>query len=754
MDNRPERYWEASSVSISPARPVLIAISFYRNEELVESVVGSLIACADDITAIGGEVVLYDDSPDYPPLAAALGDMAARTETFFPCRVVRNTANLGFVKTMNQAIREAVARGYDLILLNSDTVIFPGALTEMVRVMGLDPMIAFVNPRSDNATLATLPVKRRGAAKGDQQGFDLAPYSALAARLPEFSYTPTAVGFCLLIRHAILAEFGGFDEVFSPGYNEENDLVMRAGRCGYRAVLANKAFVRHFGEKSFDAADIRKITLEPRNRAILDARYPEYSAFTSAYFHSPEVCAEAILAALTPDENGRLDFAFDFSSFTELHNGTYAAGRQLLQAAAADWHDRFNIHVLCSPETYEFHEYGALGVKRCDPHGPETFAAIFRVGQPYDWNAVERLVMKGAAIGIYMLDTISIDCTQLTSPMLYDIWQFALANIDLVAAQSNQTANHFSRRFHLPDHVIRITSMHSLDLDDYRLPVKPVPHGESSTGAPALLVIGNHFPHKYLVPTANALAEAFPHRRIIALGQTAASVAPPLNPYGLPLLKDVPNLTGIAVGQLAAEELAALYGEAAAVVFPTHYEGFGFPLLDALAAARPVFVRRLPVFEEIWEAQGRNPNVHFFETTSDLVARLATIPRWIEPAEMPASPAGIEQSARSIRAGMEAAIAGVAYRRLIDRIRAIQLVGEIAHEAAAVAAARAAEAAQPFRLVTPADYAARLLSRRVERIARFAFRIGPLMFAARIAFRLMHPVWRALRHIGPPARIS
>jgi GT2 family glycosyltransferase len=285
--------WETAK----PIEPkLLIAVPFYKNEELVGPLLESLILCAADLAAIGAEVVLFDDSPGYAPLQSALEAILPRAQAAFACRLVRNERNLGFVRTMNAAIAEAVSRRLDVLLLNSDTIVYPGAFPEMLRIAALDPMIGFVNPRSDNATLATLPVAHR--ASPPDEAFDAAPYTALAARLPEMSYVPTAVGFCMLIRWHIIAEFGGLDPVFGAGYNEENDLVMRAGRCGYRAALANQAFVRHRGEASFSLAEISKSVLEPANRAILDARYPEYGAVTAAHFVSPETRAEWLLGTL------------------------------------------------------------------------------------------------------------------------------------------------------------------------------------------------------------------------------------------------------------------------------------------------------------------------------------------------------------------------------------------------------------------------------------------------------------------------
>jgi GT2 family glycosyltransferase len=727
----------------SVAGRVLIAIPFYKNEDLVQSVVGSLMDCAADIAAIGGEIVMFDDSPDYPPLSQALEAILPKAQALFPCRLERNATNLGFVKTMNRAIADAVARKADLILLNSDTVVHPGALTEMARVARLDSMIAFVNPRSDNATLATLPAGHR--LSKPQAGFDIAPYAALAAKLPDFSYVPTAVGFCMLIRWHILAEFGGFDEIFGAGYNEENDLVMRAGRCGYRAVLANKAFVQHESERSFSLAEIPKANWERVNRTILDARYPEYSALGSAYFVSPEAAAEWLLSTLVPDDAGRLDLALDFSSFAPRHAGTYQAGRQLLQSAVADWSDRFNIHVLCSEEVYEFHNYAELGVTRRDPNGPEKFAVIFREGQPYDWKSVERLIVKGAVIGIHMLDTISLDCTQLTSQSLHNIWQFALAQGDFVVAPSGQSMQQIANRFEIPERVTQVTSLLSLDLNDYQLNGSASAARKPSVKRGTLLVIGNHFPHKYLVPTANALADAFVDRKVVALGQNKPSVNIPFNPYGLPSLSSAVNLVGIEVGHYSDAEFAAFYLEAEAVVFPSHYEGFGYPLLNALAARRPVFVRRLPVFEELWEGLAYNPNIHFYETTADLVEQLRVIPSWQEPATTPRADNGTARSAREIRAGLETAIAKANYQTIVERVRTVQFMTEMSPGLSSPTIMPS-----PSYSTTASDKAAYYLAVRVEWLARRLFRVGFFFAASRIAFRfIIRPglrLLRALRH--------
>ncbi len=702
-------------------RPVLIAVAFYRNEALVQTVSGSLLRCAADIAAISGRVVFFNDSPDYPPLARALSE-AALSLAALPLRVERNEANLGFVKTMNRAVAEAVASGMDLVMLNSDTVMEPGALTEMLWAARQDAMHGFVNPRSDNATIATLPVRSRLGRRDGQHALEA--YITYAKYLPRLSYVPTAIGFCMFVRWEILAELGGFDEIYGKGYNEENDLVMRASRLGYRAVLANHAFVSHEGEASFNSAPMKRDALERRNRAILVSRYPEYTGITRRHYETPDVITERLLACLVPDEDGKLDAAIDCSSFVAAHNGTMQAGRQTIEAMARQLQDRYHVHVLCSPEVFAFHDLAALGVRRADPHGGEVFAVVFRVGQPYDWNTIQRLCMSGAVLGVYMLDTISLDCPRLASPRLRNLWQFTMDHFDMLATQSRQTDRAVRLRLRVPDRMVSVVSPHSLNLNDYH------PACDTATSETvSLLVVGNHYDHKYVIPTANALAQAFPDRQVIALGISGDPASPDNGESATRRLMDLPNLTGLASGAMEDATLTRLYANAAAVIFPSFAEGFGFPTLNTLAARRPLFARRLPATEDIWHALGRTPNVHFFATTEELIGQLSAVPAW-QP-EPPQPNQDRLRPAREIGSALEAAMRTITYDAVVARVQAMQFASDAGNLGQLTA-------------LQEADIAAGLLAARFENLARGAFRQKWVFGATRLAVRSV----RRLRGVG------
>jgi glycosyltransferase involved in cell wall biosynthesis len=52
-------------------------------------------------------------------------------------------------------------------------------------------------------------------------------------------------------------------------------------------------------------------------------------------------------------------------------------------------------------------------------------------------------------------------------------------------------------------------------------------------------------------------------------------------------------------GQVSADELVSLYRRAAALVFPSLYEGFGLPLLEAMACGCPVACSDIPTLVEV-----------------------------------------------------------------------------------------------------------------------------------------------------------
>ena len=92
----------------------------------------------------------------------------------------------------------------------------------------------------------------------------------------------------------------------------------------------------------------------------------------------------------------------------------------------------------------------------------------------------------------------------------------------------------------------------------------------------------------------------------------------------------VDGITAVPSGTLDASRLAALFRTARLVVYPSVYEGFGFPILEALAHRKPILVRPLAPYAEIAAGLPEGRNIHRFENDAELLDLLGQEIRWID----------------------------------------------------------------------------------------------------------------------------
>ena len=590
--------------SAGPAK-VHIVVPLYKAPELVPGLIDSLVAIAEEIRARGATVVLINDSPDHLGLARALDEHVARLRRVAPVEVVTNPHNLGFVGSANSGLQMALQSGADALLLNSDALIAPGSLGELIEVAYSDAMISAVSPRSNNATICNSPYPDYFRTLDHAQA--LAAHQQLAPFLPRVTYVPTAVGFCLYIKRVMIAEFGLFDTVYGGGYNEENDFLFRCNRRGYRAALANHAYAFHIGSVSFNQSPVTTGQRELENHKILIDRYPEYDRSVTRYFDGIEYKTQRLLSGLV--SGGRRRVLFECGNIGQYHAGTFEYMKAVISAFVSQ--SKFSCYVSCSHASLVFHELDKItGLEFCWGHEADMapFAAAIRLSQPFTRADLLNLRRLAPVTGFVMLDAIAMDCQYLDDHDLGPIWRQMLETTDMVGYLSEFTRKEFASRFNVPSDVEQFTALCSTAEGEY---IITKPHAARRKH---ILVVGNHYAHKHVYDTIVGLKRAGVSTPIVALGLDA----PP----------DL-GITAYKAGDLPQELVDSLYDEAVTMVFPSHYEGFGLPVMHALARSVPVIARRLPVLEEIKRKTERGVNVHLFDTTAEMVAHLSPPPRWI-----------------------------------------------------------------------------------------------------------------------------
>jgi GT2 family glycosyltransferase/glycosyltransferase involved in cell wall biosynthesis len=263
---------------MAPERKVAVVIAAYRDRALTLACLHSVFdACPE------APVIVVDDATPEPDLAAPLRELAQAGRI----TLIRHQANQGFPASANDGLRAALALTppHDVLLLNSDTLVprrsgasFLARLRAAVHGAG---DIGTATPLSNDATILSYPARDGDNAIPDRR--TLARLDAQAARANPATVIdiPTAIGFCMYVRHECALQTGLFrTDAFAQGYGEENDLCIRARHLGWRHVAVPGVFVAHCGAASFGSL---RAALVARNLAVLERLHPGYHALIAAW---------------------------------------------------------------------------------------------------------------------------------------------------------------------------------------------------------------------------------------------------------------------------------------------------------------------------------------------------------------------------------------------------------------------------------------------------------------------------------------
>lgn len=260
-----------SVISADKSLGTVIIIPVYKGKE-------ETIACVQSVlkTLPSGVVLqlVNDCSPDME-LIEWLEKQVDHEKIF----LIHHLENMGFPGAVNTGMQAWL--GYDVILLNSDTLVAKGWIEGLTQAAYHSSDIGTATPFSNDASIFSYPYH-------DKQ--NLVPTLKMVENLTKYMCkvnkhkvieVPTAHGFCMFIRHDCLYQTGLFREnLFAQGYGEENDFCMRAQHLGWRHVLAIGIFVGHKGGVSFQNS---KNALLKRNLAILNKLYSGYDEMILDY---------------------------------------------------------------------------------------------------------------------------------------------------------------------------------------------------------------------------------------------------------------------------------------------------------------------------------------------------------------------------------------------------------------------------------------------------------------------------------------
>ncbi|HSX10150.1 MAG TPA: glycoside hydrolase family 99-like domain-containing protein [Chlamydiales bacterium] len=559
----------------------------------------SLSSCIDSLLKYVNDhhqvIFVNDRGPQFAKIHEEIEEKIRQKPNF---KLFLNERNVGFVKTANRAVFELDQTDNDILLLNSDTELTENAIEEMLFVLYASERHGVVMPRSNNASIASIPIVP--TLKEEEDLFEnrhkaYRGYLSIKAALPRYSVVPVTVGFCMLIKRVLIKNFGLFDEIYGKGYNEENDFCMRIGNLGFSSVMSNWSFVFHSGSKSFSKS--LKNKLETLNRKTLDQRYPYYGRLIS-YYLQRDVDPVDYFASLI--YNGSpFKILINITNFPPVINATTLIGHNLLKKLKND--KNLEVSILSNRESALFHDlkqYGMPVLFQEDLEG-KIFHLGYAPGQFFSYESLFLMNRHCLSIAYGLFDIIALRCQYLIADnkkmedVFKDSIQYANA-INVISEFTKQDVNAF-----FPDlkEVLesKVTVIHPgfPDKDDLvekrgasRLSKKYMDDVQARQFEDYVLVYGNLFKHKAIEP----LMKFFENGRhnYVVLGS-----------FDLKAKSD--NVIVIPSGTLSNPDMKKLIVGAWALLFPSQYEGFGLPILEAAAFGKPLLYCDNRVSKEVVE---------------------------------------------------------------------------------------------------------------------------------------------------------
>lgn len=185
--------------------------------------------------------------------------------------LIENEENLGFVKTVNKALRISEN---NIALLNTDIELPNMWLERLMFPIILNKDVASSTPFTNCGTICSFPNFCEDNNVFENMNVDSID-SVFQTIKPLYTELPTGVGFCMGINKEALDKIGLLDaDVFGKGYGEENDWCQRAIKAGYKNIQVENLYVYHKHGGSF--LDEEKKKLLESNIASLSKKHPSY----------------------------------------------------------------------------------------------------------------------------------------------------------------------------------------------------------------------------------------------------------------------------------------------------------------------------------------------------------------------------------------------------------------------------------------------------------------------------------------------
>jgi GT2 family glycosyltransferase len=220
------------------------------------------------------EIVVVDN--------ASADDSADAARRWPDVRVIDTGSNAGFARANNIGMRATSSAV--VLLLNSDTIVPPGAIDRLVAELDRDPEVAIVGPRLvDGNGRAELSFGRMIGPLNELRQKRLSSSADVERLTRQRQYPDWVSGACLLVRRADADAVGGLDERFFM-YTEDVDFCAAIRARGRRVLFTPDVEIVHLRGRSAATAPASTNAAYRRSQiAFYEKHHPRWAQFLKLY---------------------------------------------------------------------------------------------------------------------------------------------------------------------------------------------------------------------------------------------------------------------------------------------------------------------------------------------------------------------------------------------------------------------------------------------------------------------------------------
>jgi len=526
-------------------------------------------------------------------------------------KLIELNTNKGFGYANNQAFH--ISQGRYIFCLNPDTILRNNAIEILANYLDTHAQVGIVGGNLFNAQgLPTHSYHRLWP--GILSELDFACGQIIRkirfGRNAQFNYTdrPISVamitGADLMVRRELWQQVGGFDETFFM-YNEDADLCWRIHQLGYQVVNIPTAHITHLeGQSSSDKLRRTQLTIQGRNTYFHKHYSARYCEWGNRLYRITNQLA-SYLCRIRGDHNSQALYQQRVDECRRqapmLVNGRFLLRKptgveqyaiNIVRAMADQGKE---IQLICprlgaiSPS---YNLQGLTLLRRGLSSGhlwEQVFLPLYRLfhheGHFITFCGLGSILCHREIMTIH-------DLSFLANPQwfskLYALTYRLLTPLAARSAKAILTVSHYSYN--------QIIQAYPFVKNKTYIISCAIPqsictfHGESHANKGYLLSVASIDPRKNMAILLPVMQQ-HPEWQMKLVGSAS-------HVFGTAFAEPVPNNVEL-MGYVDNNQLGQLYAEATAFVFPSLFEGFGIPPLEAMVMGCPVICSDIPVLREV-----------------------------------------------------------------------------------------------------------------------------------------------------------